>query len=169
VERDQVAVGALAKADDEVREAPGAPAPTTLPPPAAAAPSAEGVQVLRQAAAGRAPAREIVSPDPTVRWRVGPAGLIERTVDGGSTWTVQQPGGVTADLMAGSAPTASICWIVGRAGTVLVSTDGRQWRRVSFPDTADIVAVQATDERTAVVTTANGRMLRTSDAGLTWR
>jgi hypothetical protein len=167
-ERDQVVTGAMAKAADDLSETPAAPASAALPAARAAARSSEEAQVLRQAAGGRAPAREIVSPDPAVRWRVGAAGLIERSIDNGSTWVAQQPGGVTADLLEGSAPTPIVCWVVGRAGTVLISTDGRQWRRVAFPETIDLVAVQATDERTAVVTTADGRRFRTSDAGLTW-
>jgi photosystem II stability/assembly factor-like uncharacterized protein len=51
---------------------------------------------------------------------------------------------------------------------VLLSTDGRSWRRVAFPEMADLAAVQAADAQTANVTTADGRMFRTTDGGLTW-
>ena len=110
---------------------------------------------------------EITSPDPSVRWRIGGGGSVERTMNGGTTWEAV-PTGVSAELTAGSSPTRLVCWLVGRAGTVLLSTDGRTWRRVPFPDISDLVAVQAADVQTAAITTADGRMFRTTDGGLTW-
>ena len=76
--------------------------------------------------------------------------------------------GVTEDLTAGVAPSPTVCWIVGRRGTVLLSTDGLQWRRLAFPESADLVTVQATDALTATVTTADNRRFRTADGGQTW-
>ena len=54
--------------------------------------------------------------------------------------TAARPGapkstGATETLMAGSSPSPSVCWLVGPSGTVLLSTDGRSWRRVAFPET----------------------------------
>jgi photosystem II stability/assembly factor-like uncharacterized protein len=51
---------------------------------------------------------------------------------------------------------------------VLLSVDGTTWQARSFPETADLVAVQAADARTATVTTSDGRRFSTTDGGATW-
>jgi photosystem II stability/assembly factor-like uncharacterized protein len=51
---------------------------------------------------------------------------------------------------------------------VLLTTDGRSWRRVPFPEAADLAAVQAANAQAATITTADGRTFRTTDGGLTW-
>jgi len=78
------------------------------------------------------------------------------------------PTGIAAVLTAGAAPTTTVCWVVGRGGVVLLTTDGRTWRRVAFPEMTDLSAVRATDARTASVSTADGRIFSTSDGGATW-
>jgi hypothetical protein len=111
---------------------------------------------------------EIVSSDPSVRWRiVGSA--VERSVDGGSTWDAVSTG-LAAELTAGAAPSATVCWLVGRGGVVLLTTDGRTWRRVAFPEMTDLSAVRATDAGALVVSvsTADGRTFVTTDRGATW-
>jgi len=119
--------------------------------------------------AGAADARagEVVSPDPMSRWRIAGGRAVQRSTDGGATWEPQQAG-ATSDLAAGSSPSVSVCWLVGRAGLVLLTIDGRQWRTVVFPVAVDLSAVRATDARTAVITTSDGRTFRTSDGGQTW-
>ncbi len=150
-----------------------------VPPPAAAAPSAPPSpsapsrafdQTTANSGAKLADASavvEIVSPDPMSRWRITGRRSVERSSDGGATWQPQQAG-ATSDLVAGSSPSPTVCWLVGRAGLVLLTIDGRQWRPVVFPVPADLSAVSASDARTAVVTTSDGRSFRTSDAGQTW-
>jgi photosystem II stability/assembly factor-like uncharacterized protein len=148
-------------------------APAAAPPAGvvAGAGGANAVMSLREMASNAAIAPspgDILSPDRASRWRPSAAGAVQYSSDGGATW---QPlaTGVSADLTAGASPSASVCWIVGRAGTVLLSTDGRRWRRVMFPETVDVTAVTATDARSATVTTADGRRFSTSDGGVTWR
>lgn len=109
---------------------------------------------------------EIRSPDPLRRWRVV-AGRVERSTDGGSTWIAQDRGSAAA-VTAGASPSPDVCWLVGRAGTVLLTTDGRRWQRLRFPEVVDLVAIRATDAATATVVTADGRSYTTKDAGLTW-
>jgi photosystem II stability/assembly factor-like uncharacterized protein len=109
----------------------------------------------------------VASPGTAFRWRIGPAGAVEYSTDSGITWE-SRPTGVDADLLAGASPSGTVCWVVGRAGTVLLTTDGRQWRRVAFPAAMDLTAVQATDARTATVTASDGRRFRTADGGGTW-
>lgn len=72
------------------------------------------------------------------------------------------------ELTAGSSPSADVCWVVGRGGVVRRSINGQTWQRVSFPEMADLSGVQATDGRSATVSTADGRSFRTSDGGMTW-
>jgi photosystem II stability/assembly factor-like uncharacterized protein len=57
---------------------------------------------------------------------------------------------------------------VGRAGLVLLSTDGRSWRRVAFPETVDLTAIQSTNASTATVVSADGKSFITKNAGSTW-
>jgi len=139
------------------------------PPPAAAESLGSRVAPMRDVALSKETVviPEILSPDPSIRWRIGPSGSIQHSTNGGATWTAASSG-VTEDLMAGAAPSPTVCWIVGRGGTVLLSTDGLQFRRIAFPERADLVAIQATDALTATVTTADGRRFRTSDGGQTW-
>jgi hypothetical protein len=105
--------------------------------------------------------------DGAVRWEFGPGGQIWRSVDAGSTWK-QQISGVSANLVAGSAPSATTCWAVGAAGTVLLTTDGERWMHRPFPEAVHLVAVTASSARAATVTTRDGRRFQTLDAGLTW-
>jgi hypothetical protein len=105
--------------------------------------------------------------DPQNRWRIRGA-TVERSTNGGARWQAQSVG-VKATFTAGSSPSANVCWIVGAGGVVILSTDGRSWQRVPFPERADLIAVAATDARSAIVTTNDGRQFRTTDAGTTWK
>ena len=120
-----------------------------------------------EASLQRAPMVVVSSPDPLVRWRVTADGIIERTNDGGTSWTFELDTG-GAELGAGTAPSAFSCWIVGRSGAVFVTTDGSTWRRVGQPTPWDLTGVQATDGRTATVTTADGQQFDTTNGGLSW-
>ena len=111
---------------------------------------------------------EVVSPNPQVRWRIGPGSVVQHSANGGMTWATQQTGAIT-DLTAGSSPSTDVCWLVGRAGLVLRTTDaGRQWERAPFPETVDITAVAASTALSAAVTSADGRRFQTTDGGRTW-
>ena len=109
----------------------------------------------------------LASPGTAFRWRIGRAGSVEFSTDAGISWELR-PTGVTADLTAGAAPGGTVCWVVGRGGTVLLTTDGRQWRRLASPTAADLNGVQATDARTATVTSVDGSRFQTVDGGATW-
>lgn len=144
---------------DEAANAVAAPAPA---PPSAAAAGArpESARFAR-------PPLEIVSPDPLSRWRIV-NGAIERSEDGGAAWTaIRLSAGES--ITGGAAPARSICWLIGSNGLVMVTTDGLTFARVPLSERVDLTAVTATDARTAIVTTADGRRFRTDDAGRTWR
>lgn len=158
----------------------------TPPPPAAEPfvprPIAETVTVAAESSAlvGRLAGRgggagggivtatvQILSPEPAFRWRLSTPAVILRSIDGGLTWTLQAgPAGFV--LTAGSSPARDVCWIVGRAGAVGLSTDGATWQRRPFPEAANLAAVRAIDAKTAVVTTEDGRQFSTVDGGATW-
>jgi hypothetical protein len=121
----------------------------------------------REAYADSAVAAGIISRDPAVRWRLAGPGVVQRSTDQGASWARLETG-VVAVFTAGSAPSASVCWLVGPRGLVLVTTDARVWRRVASPTSDDLVAVEATDESTANVHTSTGAAFRTTDGGTTW-
>jgi hypothetical protein len=170
---------------------PAAPAQPSAPPHAAsdaiapqaplaetvgAAPNAnESVQLRRERAAPAqalaktsAAAPDIVSPDRNVRWRIRTPGSVDRSIDGGLTWQTQAAG-VATPLVSGAAPSPAICWVVGRGGVVLRSTDGATWQRVGLSDAIDLIAIRASDATNATITAADGRMFRTADGGKTWQ
>jgi hypothetical protein len=114
-------------------------------------------------------AKIILAPKGTVRWRLLPRGRVERSVDNGITWTAQKSG-VKVELLAGSAPNEGVCWIVGRSGTILRTTDGgRHWRKVLSPIGGDVAAVQAVDALLATISDADKSARFVShDGGATW-
>jgi hypothetical protein len=134
------------------------------PAPAAALGAAADTAGARAAPAGF----DVVSPNPQIRWRIGPGPVVQYSADGGATWAAQQSGAAT-ELTAGSAPASAVCWLVGRGGSVLRTTDGgRQWQRIAFPETVDLTAVTASTALNATVVLADGRRFVTSDGGRTW-
>jgi photosystem II stability/assembly factor-like uncharacterized protein len=92
---------------------------------------------------------------------------VQHSRDGGATWETL-PSAVTTDLLGVASPSPTVCWVVGRAGTVLLTTDGRRFQRIPFPASADLVSVRATDARSATVVGSDGRMFTTADGGATW-
>jgi hypothetical protein len=188
--RDRAAFAEPKKADAQaaqpaaprpVAAAPPPPAPVQQPPPAvgAVAPASAdraagagrggaGARAQRAAlaAAESSLSKEIVSTDDAIRWRIT-GGTVDKSTDAGRTWTPVTTG-VSVELTAGASPSPRTCWLVGRGGIVLVTTDGTAWRRLDFPEATDLSAVRATDARSAVVTTVSGREYVTSDGGATW-
>jgi hypothetical protein len=136
---------------------------------AAASPPSPSTALMERTFAARVavPQTVIVSTTPSIRWRIVPGGNVQRSTDGGASWQLQQTGAAET-LTAGTSPSPSVCWLVGPRGTVLISTDERSWRRTAFPEATPLVAVSATDDRTATVTAADGRTFRTIDGGATW-
>jgi photosystem II stability/assembly factor-like uncharacterized protein len=110
---------------------------------------------------------EIVSPEPAFRWRLSAPAMIQRSTNGGVTWQPQAaPAGIV--LTAGSSPARDVCWMVGRAGAVVLSIDGTAWQPRPFPEAVNLTAVRAMDAKNATVTTADGRQFSTTDGGATW-
>jgi len=114
-----------------------------------------------------APTIVIVSPDAASQWRIMEEGAVQRSTDRGATWETQQTG-ATVPFAAGASPASSVCWLVGPGGTIRLSTDGRTWQPVPFPEPARLTAVTATDDPTVTVTTGAGTRFTTADRGATW-
>jgi hypothetical protein len=112
----------------------------------------------------------VQTPDPNVLWMVSNDGSVGRSEDAGASWKYQSL--ETIDhLVAGSAPTAKICWLVGEHGTILRTTDGKTWTTVQPPVVANFegfVGIDAKDESSATLTTSAGRKFSTTDGGTTW-
>lgn len=139
-----------------------APPPST--PPAREAFADRSANTLARAAT---PGAVIVSPDAAIRWRIT-GSLLEQSTNGGADWQAVSTG-VTTELIAGVAPATSVCWVVGRGGVVLRSTDGRSFSRLPFPEITDLAAIRAPDARSATVTTVDGRTFETIDGGIIWQ
>lgn len=179
LEKDSPPAEAKANALSEaVTLAPAAPLAGAAPAPAfapAAPPQSADSNLQRAAPAASARVSTfanatetlVVSSNPATRFRLLRGGGVQRSADAGATWRIEVTG-ATETLTAGASPSPSVCWLVGPSGTVLLSTDGRSWRRLRFPETVDLHAVTATDHETATVTTVDGRVFVTTDGGQTW-
>jgi len=107
----------------------------------------------------------IASPNPDFRWRL--TGLnVERTTNGGKEW-LKQAVDLPRPPVGGVAPSAAVCWLVGRGGAVFVGV-GTSWKNVSMTEPVDLVRVTATDSMYATVTAADGRRFSTTDGGVRW-
>jgi len=146
--------------------------PTRPTPPAAPAAGAAGRSarddVVAFSSRRTATPVEIASPNASTRWRIVGGSQVERSTNAGADWQATTPLPATGVLTTGMSPSASVCWIVGRAGIVLVTSDGLRFTRVAFPEPIDLVSVTATDDRHATVMSAGGRMFRTEDQGANW-
>ena len=160
-------VDVLKSASDARNEAASAPAPAAPAAQAAAPAQTASDRFAGATIASEVNARDIVSPLPSARWRIVSADRVDRSTDGGATWTrTALPAG--AQVTAGASPAAGVCWLVGRDGLVLKTVDGVTWTRVLFPEPLTLVAVRSTGADAAVATSDSGASLATSDGGRTW-
>jgi photosystem II stability/assembly factor-like uncharacterized protein len=81
----------------------------------------------------------------------------------------KQDTGVQSDLLAGHAVSNSVCWVVGRNGTILLTTDGTRWQRIKSPTSTDLVSVSAVSADVADINAADGSGFSTFDRGSNWQ
>ena len=114
--------------------------------------------------------RFVIAPGVNHAWRLGDAGRIERTTNGGKTWKLQETS-VAFDLTAGSATSDNVCWVVGKSGTLLLTTDGgKHWKVLPSPISGDLGGIHATDALHASIwDVPNRHSFETSDSGATWK
>lgn len=153
--------------------APQAPSVSAAAPAGAARETVEVSSALRSDAMAYRLAKNksavIVSPKPAIQWRVGAEGVIEYSSTAGRKWQ-QQVSGVTEELLSGFAPQKNVCWVVGRSGTILLTTDsGVTWHKIPSPTDNDLGVVHATDALHATIWELAGRKrFETADGGETW-
>jgi hypothetical protein len=110
----------------------------------------------------------VPAPDGTTIWRIGQAGMIQRSTDSGATWSIQ-PSGVVSDLIAGSAYSGQVCWLVGRNGTILRTINGgATWQKLTSPSNVDLLSIFSINADSATITDAAGRAFETTSAGAHW-
>ena len=169
----QAKVAATTQVGD-LRAAEGAAAARETPPAAPALERQEADAAPRALAESaslsallRAVELNVIAPDGTGRWRR--AGTTLEFAPGPNAPFVAATLPLDASMLAaGASPGGRVCWLAGRSGAVLVTTDGTRFSRVSAPAPADFVSVSATDARNATVAAADGRRFRTTDQGATW-
>jgi hypothetical protein len=126
-------------------------------------------EIVTATQAGELSAAHIIpTPDSKTLWRIAGGGFIERSEDGGATWNGTLPK-QNAYYVAGSAPSAKVCWLVGDDGIILLTPDASNWQAIPPPVRADFVAVNARNASSATVTTADGRKFTTTNRGKTWK
>jgi hypothetical protein len=109
----------------------------------------------------------IASRDGSVAWRFGADGALARSQNSGP-WLAQRSG-VTTDLLAASAPSNDVCWMVGKSGTIVRTLDsGAHWRIINPPSRDDFTSIAATDSNNATAIASNGQRFVTHDGGVTW-
>ncbi len=119
-------------------------------------------------AAFATPLPSFAEPGGRLQWRIAEGRRLESSSDAGVTWTARFTTGRGDRLRAGAAPAIDSAWAVGERGLVLRLSVPGGWTAVARPDAAALVAVSATDGRSARVTTADGRVFETADGGATW-
>jgi hypothetical protein len=107
------------------------------------------------------------------RWRLTPAGALQRSEDAGKTWEMA--------AIAGKGPFQSFAaegsevWLGGADGVLYHSSDaGLHWVRViphanGVGPGGGITRIEFRDVQNGIVTTATGEIWTTSDAGKTWQ
>lgn len=103
-------------------------------------------------------------------WTVGDNGEIQKTTDGGKTWT-RQFSGITAPLLSVRFADPQNGWILGAYGAVLHTTDGgAHWQ---LQEAAALDYTGATlgviNASTALVRDGSGHMRSTTDGGVNWK
>jgi hypothetical protein len=106
-------------------------------------------------------------PGGRLRWRIADGRQLESSSDGGTTWKPRYT--ARGDrLRAGTAPAIDSAWAVGERGLVLRFSVPGDWAAVSRAGSMALVAVTATDARSARVTAVDGSVFETIDGGATW-
>ncbi len=164
-------LGAASGASD-ANEAPTAAAlgpkqQESAPAPRAKVFGAASSGALAQLAERRSASTIIQTPDPKVMWRVAGGNFVERTEDGGASWRGQVADS-DALLTSGSAPTTKVCWLVGKAGMILVAKDSTHWKKIPPPVPADFVSIEAKNGSSATVVAADGQKFSTDNEGKKW-
>jgi hypothetical protein len=141
--------------------------------PPSAARSAQALAVIRP---GQNYSSLLKAHSSSILWRVGIAGVIERSTDAGKTWASQSSPS-REDWLVGAALSQTVCWIAGRNGAIARTTDGENWQSVAPPTIftgadgklPDWTSIAARDAQSATIVATDGRRFATVDGGKTWQ
>jgi photosystem II stability/assembly factor-like uncharacterized protein len=102
-------------------------------------------------------------------WAVGESGTIQRTIDGGATWTLQDA--PTRKLFYDvAAVDDNHAWVAGASGTILRTVDGgRNWDEQSSGVTEALRAVHFVDPQRGWAVGGKGTIISTANGGARWR
>lgn len=104
-----------------------------------------------------------------VGWAVGESGTIQRTIDGGATWTLQES--PTRKLLYDvAAIDETQAWAVGAGGTILRTVDGgRNWDEESSGGAQTLRAVHFVDSKHGWAVGSKGTIISTANGGARWQ
>ncbi len=105
--------------------------------------------------------------DATNAWVVGYNGLIVKTTNGGSSWSIANAN-TTQELRTIEAANTSTIWVAGANGTMLKTTDGGStWAALNTLTAGFIQEIQFFDANNGWFK-ANNQFYRTTNGGTTW-
>ena len=110
-----------------------------------------------------------------IRWRIYANGTVDRSTTEGFAWdhvtldSLLAFGAGTAFITGGTAPTRTVCWLIGKSGVVFVSTDAVHFTRLTVPEAIDLKSITASDAQHATVTASDGRTFVTENGGISWK
>lgn len=97
----------------------------------------------------------------------GLSGAIQKTTDGGLTWTTQVSG--TSNALNGSFFNGSTGFVVGANGAIRKTTNGgTTWTGLTSPTSETLIKVFFTDANTGYAVGLNGTIIKTTNGGTNW-
>ena len=97
------------------------------------------------------------------------ARFIRKTINGGTTWTVVTPAGMSSTPYAMGFFDGTTGITSGVSGTIYRTTDGgNTWSAITSGTTSSLYTLAIADANTAIICGTNGVILRTADKGATW-
>ena len=127
-----------------------------------------GVSLSRRTRVPGSPVTDIVATAPATFFATS-ANTVQRSVDGGGSWTLVALTGRTLRGLTFATPTVG--YAVGDAGTILRSSDGgTTWGLATSPGgDANLTRLRCADALLCLGTlSGSGTLLRTTDGGTTW-
>lgn len=115
-------------------------------------------------------------PDSINGWACGDSGTIIHTTNGGTSWQIQNTGGIESMVWAISFPNVRLGWAIAFesypvfGSRILTTTNGGlSWNSSMFPDTTvELYAINFLDSLTGWTAGSQGKVFHTTDGGLTW-